>query len=459
MTVMADTCKALGVRWTHPVAVALLLAFGPLAAQPPTPPEVSVIQAPLVLDLSPLFAAAEGTLPKQAGHWPGWRDWHGIEARYRAWRGPLALSLRGDVLHAQAHVRYQVEARKGLIGRLRLSAGCGVEEPPRQALIGVLARLDWAPDWSLHPRVRVLPTRFVDRCEVSVADIDVSPLVGRVFEARIEDSLAEALRALDPRLRRLRGEAERAWRALQVPRELTPGLWLHLQPLALALAPLQGMGTEAQTALWLALRAALAADARPTAAPTPLPPLVPYHPTEPGLRFALGLALDYPRLSAALSTRLRGETLDISGRRVAIEALSLATQGADLMLTVELGGDLPGRLTLTARPGFDAPTQTLTLTEVDFVFDAEDPDQGLLANLFHEPIRARIAAAANALLAERTAGLQAALAARLGEALPAQLTADLSGLRIAELAITPETTGLRLSGWAQGSLALRARAP
>jgi hypothetical protein len=416
---------------------------------------VSAIQVPVELDLAPLFAAVESSLPTQAGHWPGWRKWHGVETRYRAWRGPLALAMQGELLLVQAHVRYQAEARKGLLGGIQLSAGCGVKEPPRQALIGVLARLEWTPDWSLHPRFQVLPTRFLDRCEVTVADIDVSPLMGRVFEDRLEASLKEEMRALTPRLQRLRAEAARAWQATQTPKELSPGLWLHLQPLALALAPLQGSGSHVQTALWLALRIALSADrASPAVAPTPLPPLVPFRPTAPGLRFALGLKLDYPGVSAALSERVAGEELNVKGHRARLTALSLAARGQDLVLSADLAGDLAGRVKIMARPGFDAAAQALKLEQVDFIFDATDPDQGLMANLFYKRIRDRIEQAASDLLAARTQNLRAVIEATLAQDLPPALAPDLAGMRIMDLGIQVGEGGISLSGVAAGTLTL-----
>jgi hypothetical protein len=443
------------VMLSRVVAGCLALAVAGTATAETRPlPEVSVIQVPVELDLGPLFAAVESSLPTQAGHWPGWRKWHGIETRYRAWRGPLWLAMQGEVLQGQAHVRFQAQARKGLIGGIKLSAGCGIDEPPRQALIGVLARLEWGPDWSLHPRFRVLPTRFLSRCEVTVADIDVSPIAGRVFEARIEETIKNAMHALAPRLQRLRGEAERAWRGIQAPREVTPGLWLHLQPLALAMAPLQGSGARAQTALWLALRIGLSADpAIPAAAPTPLPPLVPYRPAEPGLRFALGLKLDYAGLSAALSEPLVGKEVEVQGHRARLTALSLAARGADLVLTAELSGDLAGRVKIMARPGFDPSAQRLKLEQVDFIFDAADPDQGLMANLFYNRIRDRIEGEANRLLAERTKSLQAAIGAALAQGLPPALAPDLSGLRITALGMEVGDAGLSVSGVAAGTLA------
>lgn len=422
-------------------------------------PPISVVQVPLELDMAPLLEAAESSLPRQAGSWPAWRKWHGIDTRYRAWRGPLSLTMRGDLLHAQAHVRYQLQARRGLIGSIGLNAGCGVDEPPRQALIGVLARLDWAPDWSLHPQFHVLPTRFLDRCEVTVADIDASPLVGRVFEDRMEKSLAQAMHTLTPRLQHLRGEAARAWQGMQSPRELTPGLWLHIQPLGVALAPLRGSGSRVQTAVWLAFRTALTGDSKSASVPTPLPPLMAYSPARPGLSFALALDLDYAQVSAALGKRLAGHVFQARDHSVRLDEISLAAKGEDLILAAELIGDLAGRLTIMARPGFDAATQTLRLEDVDFVFDAADPDQGMMANLFYNRIRAGIESEANGLLAERSKGFPSALEAALATGLPPGLAPDLSELRIADLRFRVGDKGLSLSGSAEGVLTLRRSQP
>lgn len=443
-----------GWRWRSLAAALALLAPASTGAEGLPDASVSVVQVPLELDLTPLFAAAEASLPRQGGTWPQWRDWHGIDTRYRAWRGPLQLAMQGEVLRGQAHVRYQLQARKGLIGGLGLSVGCGVDEPPRQALIGLMARLDWGPDWSLYPGFWVLPTRFLDRCEVTVADIDVSPLVGRVFEERIESSLREALAALAPRLQRLRGEAARLWQGLQRPREVASGLWLDVEPLGLALAPPQGSGSRVQTAVRLAFRAKLAGDVGPERAPLPLPPLVPYRPMKPGLELALGLDLDYPRLSAVLSERLVGETLAVEGRQVQVAGLNLTAKGEDLVLEVGLEGDIAGRLSVLARPGFDGVAQALRLEELGFVFDAADADLGLMTNLFHERIRARIESEANRLLAERSDGLRDALGALLAKELPSELAPDLSGLRVTALRIGVRETGLALSGSVAGPLRL-----
>jgi hypothetical protein len=149
----------------------------------------SLLEMPVKLGLSPAFSAAETLVPRQTGG-TRWRDWHGLKIRYQAWRGPLLMELRRDALVVQAHVRYRAQGRTELIGGLPISTGCGVDEPPRQALIGAVVRLAIAPDWNLRPTFRVLPTDFIDRCEITALDIDVSPLVERAFQSGMRAMLA-----------------------------------------------------------------------------------------------------------------------------------------------------------------------------------------------------------------------------------------------------------------------------
>ncbi len=445
--------------WVFFLSLSTCLALAcarPARAEGPTVPGVSVVQAPVELDLQPLFDAAESSLPTLAGHWPRWQRRHGVDVRYRAWRGPLWLAVRGDWLQVQAHVRYQLQARRELVGDIGFNVGCGVDEPPRQALVGVLARFDWAPDWSLRPQFRILPTRFLDRCELTVADIDVSPLVGNVFEKQMATVIRDALRGLEPRIKRLRSELERAWTGMQRRQEIMPGMWLHLEPLSLALAPPRGSGSRVQTAVWLSFRAALSADPAPAAQATPLPPFIPYHPASPGLRFNLEIDLDYPGISAALTNSLAGQTANVQGKEARFDGIEFSASGEDLTVVVELGGDLAGRLTITARPGFDAVTQSIRLDAVEFVYDAADPTHWLMASLFYERIRTQIESAANQLLAERTASLRAAMPQALGQVLPAGLVPDLSELNITALSVRARKQGLTLAGSAEGILTLSA---
>jgi hypothetical protein len=438
------------------LCLALATSLGARAAAPGTP---SLIEVPIRIDLTPLFRAADERLPREAGHWLRWEDWHGIKTRYRAWRGPLSLSLSGDVLQAQAHVRYWARARKDVIGRLGLDTGCGVDEPPRQALIGMSARLVFAPDWTLRPSLRVLPPRFLDACEVTILGIDVTPILGDVFTDRLEETLHEAMGELGPRLMALRGQAARLWAALQEPMPLVPGVWLTARPLAVGLAPPQGQGVSLDSALGLVLDLAVQAGDPPPAGTLPLPPLQAFLPRGEGVHFDLPLALNYQTLGQALSQQLTGKTVAVKGQTVEIRGLELGAKGGDLVVTVQLAGAAPGVLILMARPSWEAKTGSLHLTDLGFVFDAEDPDQALAVGVFYERIRDALELAANGLLREHTGDVRAALQAALGRVLArADLTGvglDLSDVTLRDLRMEVGTAGLRLTGSAGGQVKVR----
>ncbi|MGB5439723.1 MAG: DUF4403 family protein, partial [Gammaproteobacteria bacterium] len=181
--------------------------------QPESP--VSFIDIPLRLSLEPLINAADRMLPYQAGNWRAWKDWHGIDSQYRGWRGPLSITASGNVLLVQAHIRYWIRAQKKLLGAVTLKASCGIDEAPRQAVIGMQVLLEWGPDWTLRPRFRILPTRFLDRCEMTIANIDVTPVVETEFRKQMQESLRAALKSLAPDVNAIQRQAQQTWSLLQ----------------------------------------------------------------------------------------------------------------------------------------------------------------------------------------------------------------------------------------------------
>ena len=215
---------------------------------------VSVIEIPIQLSLEPLIEATEEALPNQAGNWRNWKNWHGVKSRYRAWRGPLGISITGNVLLVQAHIRYWIKARKKLLGAVNLKGSCGVNEPPRQAVIGMQVRLGWGSDWTLRPEFHILPTRFLDRCEMTIANIDVTPLVEKEFRKQMQKSLKAALRKLAPGIHAIRQQAHRSWSLLQEPIEIAQGKQLVLRPTGAALSRINGRGKSIDTRLAIRLR-------------------------------------------------------------------------------------------------------------------------------------------------------------------------------------------------------------
>jgi hypothetical protein len=411
----------------------------------------SLLEIPVQLDLAPAFDAAEQLVPRQTGG-PGWEDWHGFKVRHQAWRGPLLMELRGDVLLVQAHVRYRAQGRKGLIGNLAVSTGCGIDEPPRQALIGVAIRLSLGPDWSLHPRFHLLPTRFIDRCQITALDIDVSPLVERAFQKRLRQALTDALLEMGPKLDALRLAAERGWGALQARRQLAPDLWFSARPVALAVSPMMGQGRTLSTTIGIALWPLLGSTPPAADVSRPLPPLTLFRPSQSSLRFDLAMAVSLTDLSAAVQRSLAEQSIVVGDLRLLVEEAELALAGDRLVLRAKIGGDIPGLLDVRGRPAVDPLSGSIGFAALDFAFDSTHPDAELILALFYERIRERLQQLADDALRAQLDAAVTALQAQLDGWLDGHGRVDFSDVALTalELELTEQRIGLR--GQASGKV-------
>ena len=437
----------------------LLLWLGSAGAQsvadsqrPATP--VSMIEIPLQLSLEPLTAAAEKALPTQAGHWRSWKDWHGIKSRYRAWRGPLRITVSGDVLTVQAHIRYWIRARKKLLGAVKLQGSCGTDEPPRQALIGMQVRLGWGPDWTLRPAFHILPTRFIDRCEMTIADIDVTPLVAKEFRKQMQNSLRAALHKLAPGMQAIRQQAQRSWSLLQEPVALGQDNRLLLRPAAVALSRITGRGDHIGTRLAITLQPELVTGSGPAGKPVPLPPLEQYYPRSAGLHLQLGVNLDFATLNQRLSASLADKSFTIADRKAGIKKIELGGSGQEISARMELTGELAGTTELRATLVYAAQDRQLALQDLTFDYAAEDFTLDLLAKAFHEPVRQALESAANQAMAQHLERLNERLGTVLEKVTPAGVMLDMSALQLQSVQIHILPQGIRLDGTATGSARL-----
>jgi hypothetical protein len=415
---------------------------------------ISMIEIPLRLSLDPLVSAAEKALPTQAGNWLAWKDWHGIKTQYRAWRGPLGITATGDVLLVQAHIRYWIRAHKTLLGAVSLKGSCGIDEAPRQAVIGMQVRLGWGPDWTLRPEFHILPTRFLDRCEMTIANIDVTPVIEKEFRRQMQDSLRAALRKLAPDVNAIRQQAQRTWSLLQEPVALGQDNWLMLRPAGVALSRIVGQGKNIDTQFAVTLQPELVTGSEPAGKPVPLPPLGHYLPRSAGLNLHLGVDLDFATLNQRLSASMAGKSLDFKGRQVGIKKFALAGSGQEIRARMELTGEAAGTAELRARVVYDAADRRLELHDLTFDYETEDIAMGVLAEAFHEPVRQALESAANQALAQRLDLLSERLGAVLKKITPAGAAFDMSALRLRTVQIDIEQQGIRLDGAATGNARL-----
>ncbi len=429
----------------------LLLSTNSMAQQR----TVSRISLPFSFPLSNLYQAAEEQVPEQTGSWRHWRKWNGLDVRYQAWRGPLSLQMQGDVLTVQAHVRYWLQVRKRLIAGFNPTMDCGVDEAPRQAVIGLQLRMGWNPDWTPRPQFRVLPTQFIDRCQMSLINIDVSPLIGRMFQQEIKHSLRQALADLRGSMQAIRGRAGEIWQQLNQPVELAHGTRLHLNPVAAALSPVRGQQGQGYVHLGLAMYPQISTGEAVQRNQARLPPLQTYYPADSGLSFDLKLAIDYPTLSDRLSTWFERQEYLVEERRFGIRRVQVSAADQGLNIKLQLDGQAEGDVDILAKPGFDPEQKVFVIEELDYVFEPVDDKLYMMANLFYEKIRQSLIDGANQILREQLDGAGERLRGLLQQTAPAGVVADVDSLQLTRAGIDFTPQGLNLTGRIEGVVRLQ----
>lgn len=417
----------------------------------------TTIVAPLRISLESIYREVEESLPQQSGSWRKWKRSHGIDTKYRSWRGPLSFDVRDDVLTVQAHMRYWIRAHKRILGALNLNSSCGVNEPPRQAVIGIQLRLGLGGEWMLQPQYRVLPTRFLDRCTMTIANIDVTPIIEKEFHKQLKNRLDLALDKLEPRLEAMHKQAQQGWSQLQQPIELEDDYWLLLRPTGYALSPMNGFNDMLELQLAVMMHPKLIMGSRPESGSTPLPPPGRFYPDPGGLNLHLALELDFAELGQSLTELLFGERFDFNNSRFGIDTIQIAVHQQKINITTHLSGAVAGVLAIKADLAFDAATQQLSLDNLEYDFTVDDSLQEIFNGVFYGVIRKALEDAANRQLQLSLAQWKQRMDRRLDAMTPQAAQLDISALQLHNIQISMQNDGIVLDGMITGRAVLELR--
>lgn len=427
--------------WRTALVFAGLWILGSAAAQASDPE--SIVEIPVRVQLTPLFAEIERLVPVEVRRDGEWRDFKGVKVRYAARRGPMEVQARGDTLFLRATVAYWLQARKPILGRVALKGSCGIDEPPGLVTLNLAVRLAVAPDWRLVAQPLVMPPAFLAPCEMTALDIDVTDIVGRVLHEQLWRAAEEGLAAVIARLGDGRARAADQWQRLQAPVAVDDDTWLLVSPEAVWATHPQADGRELSLTIGLASRPRLVSGAiAPAVQPTPLPPLLISPPRPPVTHLPFRLALSYDDAAALVASRLAGQRFTWAGKSVRVEEARLVPGPEAMTVRAVVSGDLAGTVTLTGRPAFDAETRELYLAELDYRLDTEDQRLRNLDRGLHDLVRGVIAERARWPLAERIAAFQARAEDAISRALPSRFRfrtslgdVTISDMRLGERAI------------------------
>ncbi|MDR3671131.1 MAG: DUF4403 family protein [Holophaga sp.] len=350
----------------------------PLISSPP-PPETtapSFIAAPVVVDLTQLFATAERLTPKAP---PGVETWvnlpgpalGGATFRFNLYRDPLECSFSGNRLVVHTNVNYWLQVGVRMKGWVKGVASCGMApESYRRARLGMQAEVGLTPDWALDLRVAPEEPQKLDPCQVTALGYDITSKV----LASMKDSLLKAARGMEQQLRDstlLRQKVAGAWLQAQQPVELSPGVHMVLNPQRVRLAPFRSEGNTLTITPEIEIRPSITLGPVPVVAFRPLPPLdLSPTPIQPGFQLRVETELGFEQANAQLAKQMVGQNFVTNKGTFLVESIALRGSEGKLALEVGLKGRVDGKLTLTGRPRFDPASGTIRLDDLDYTMEA-----------------------------------------------------------------------------------------
>jgi hypothetical protein len=339
----------------------------------PSPLAPSLIVAPITLPVAPLTEALERAVPTHFGDIEQRRD---VPNRDRASiafelrRGPLALSVVGDVATLATTLRYSLRAwyNPPVLPELSGSCGGGGDDDPRLRLT-VKGPISLGRDWRLQTRSRFSELRPAstgdrDRCMLTFLEIDVTERImegaGSFLEAheRALDSIASTMD--------LRTRFSGWWTTLQEPIPLADSLWLVMRPETVRRGPVRGSGDSLEITLALGARPTVVMGPRPILERVALPPLDTGALT-PVLDVLMDARAGYPEATRFLQSQLGGKQVEGMGRTVRLDSLRMfGIGGGRVALEVLVSGDVAARLFLTGTPTIDPARGDVSIPDLDF---------------------------------------------------------------------------------------------
>ena len=338
-------------------------------AATPDPAELATITLPIAIALSKVRSQLDSVFPAADSLDRAKCTAIGglVCHQYLYRRDSLDLKASGDRVTLQTHLRYRASVGLPAVGGI---ASCGFPpEPMKRADVRLATTLYWRSDWRLGSRGTSLVTTLYDRCQVTVLNVDATPLVKRILDAQSED-LRREIDSLLPSVLDLHGAADSLWQVAQQPMALDSAstIWLTLSPESVSLAPVIGSASAISTALVLSARPRVTVGAKPEVSSQPLPSLTLARRSR-GIHVPVEIDLPFSDLSQKVTTLLSGET---AGKGMRVGDVKIWGVGDTAVVKLELEGKVNGSLYLLGRVTYDSTSRAVLLNDLRYTLASHD---------------------------------------------------------------------------------------
>ena len=292
-------------------------------------------------------------------------------------RDSLDLHMSGDRIDLLARLKYRGRVALSGIGGL---ASCGyAPEPMKRAELRAGTALYWRSDWRLASRNTSVSATLVDACQVTLMNLDATPLMRRIIDGQTA-LLRQHLDSALPSLADLRPVAESLWRTMQRPLALDSAstVWLNLTPQGIALARPLGRGDAITTALVITARPHASIGARPAAVQRALPVLALAQAGATGIHIPVDIELPFADLSSRVTQLLKG---DVAGADLTIDDVKIWGVVDTAVVRVTVHGTVSGDLYMLGSVQYDTGVRRVIISDLRYTLASDNAMSRVKATL------------------------------------------------------------------------------
>ncbi len=358
--------------------------FETAAPEPEVPLEESGIEIPITVQLDPILRKVEEKVPLELNS-KGWETVGtspvgDVGVKYRVWRGPLHLAAAGNKVTTTVRLYYSLAVAHKLKAGIFGGGGsawmqfgqCGNGgEAPREAVFRMETALDWASDWKVRSKTRLLPNLYPNSCGVTALKFDITSAV----DAKIRPRLEEAAKLIDeriPSMADLKNTAEEAWKKMQTPLQVEKDVWLLLNPREIHVTGIEGFDGQLVTGIGITGIPVLAAGKMPKPNILMLPELKTGSKGGGTFNVALKATLDFDAAAEQLFRHLSEKAVVMGTHRVSITGVSIYPSKERCVIQLGLKGDVNGTIYFMGKPVYDEEKGLLYLAKLDYTLETEN---------------------------------------------------------------------------------------
>jgi hypothetical protein len=367
----------------------------------PSPIEVSLVNIPVSINLKPVINFLERNVPVEIASDSVWTDTGqhklglAIGSKYHIWRDPFKISMNGNNLTINAHVKYWVAGAllvpipfAGTSSWQKIGS-CGLNEDKREAIISLCTKFELQKDGHFKTVTKVNSINFPNICGITLLNFDVTSLLNNVLTANL-NKLVSSVDSRIAQISNFREICNAGWTKLQEPIKLDSTIWLLINPVVPCIAPFSGTGQSVSTSIGVVAKPKIVFGQKPSLQNTPLPEFDLNSP-QSGSHVVLEGNLPFDIASKILSQKLVGNKYIASKFGVNIDEVLIYGSGETTVLKLDVSGDIHGSIYLTGTPYYEISNDSLFIKNLDYSIETKN----ILANsadwLLHPGFRQMIA--------------------------------------------------------------------